>query len=198
MRLHEHVPRKRRWAWVLPALLLAACAAPRPVEPFRYTFETQRGLFAPTRVTVNRNVPIAPQYFDRLDAVVRALAASGAFVACGDDVESRTELDLTLERMSDDSFSSMSAGGGGRSGRAGVAIPVTGGRHTHRLTAVIYRNGTSTRAYRYVGDFDTEWRVGRGTRLEGPENALIANLVNYLVRDLDHGNAIERASPGAR
>ncbi len=179
---------------LLLAMLLVACATPTEIVPFRHEFNSQRGVFAPTRVTVNRNVPVSPRYLDRLDAVVRALAASGAFEAFGDDVESRTVLDLTLERLTDDSFSSLSAGGGGRSASAGVAVPLTGGRHTHRLTAVVYRDGQSTHAYRYVGDFESEWRLSRDVRLppRGSEDSLISNLVNRLVRDLDRDDAVER------
>ena len=112
---------------------------------------------------------------------------------------SDTVLDLTLERLSDDSFSSMSAGGGSRAAGVGVSVPiaVTGGRHTHRLTAVVYRDGESTRAYRYVGDFDSAWRVRGPETLaqQGPEDVLISNLVNQLVRDLDIDDAIARALP---
>lgn len=181
------------------AMLLAACAAPRPIEKFEYYFDDSRGRFEPTRVTINRNVPVSPRYFDRLDSVVRALAQSGAFVAFGDDVPSSMVLDLTLERLSDDSFSSVSAGGGGARGGVGVSMPVsvTGGRHTHRLTAVVYRDGESTHAYRYVGDFDTAWSIRGPDSLDpqGPEATLISNLVNRLIRDLEADDAIARSAP---
>lgn len=195
-------------SWKMSALcalgaILVACASPRPIEPFDYRFDAGRGRFEPTRVVVNRNVPVSPHYFDRLDALVTALRASDAFLAFGADVESRSVLDLTLERLSDDSFSSMSAGGGPGGYRGGVgvgvAVPVTGGRHTHRLTAVLYRDGESVAAFRYVGDFDTAWKLaGRDAmRLGAGEQRLIANLVNRLVADLDRGDALPRATTTA-
>ena len=173
---------------------LAACAAPRPVEPFLYTFDGQRGLFAPTRVAINRNSPVAAAYLDRVDAVAHALSDSGAFTTFGPDVDSRYVLDLTLERLTDDFTSLSASGGGGRHGGMDVAVPVTGGRHTHRLTAVVYRDGESTHAYRYAGDFETRWRISGEVRLpvQGPEDTLIANLVNQLIGDLDRDDAIAR------
>ncbi len=176
------------------SLLVAACAAPRPIEAFSYSFDATHGRFEPVRVTINRNAPVSPRYFDRLDAMVRVLAASDAFVAFGDDVPSRTVVDLTLERLSDDSFSSVGAAAGGRRSGVGASVSVTGGRHTHRLTAVVYRDGLSTHAFRYAGDFDTAWSLGAPDAL-GPDSAeatLIANLVNRLIRDLDSSGAIVR------
>ncbi len=188
-------------AWTVAAgmLGLAGCAAPAPVEPFRHAFDFSRGTFAPTRVTINRNLPLPAHYLDRLDAVVEALDRSGVFAGFGPDTPSNTVLDLTLERLSDDSFNSVSASAGSvhRHGGLGVgaAVPVTGGRHTHRLTAVVYRQGISRAAYRYVGDFETSWGLMRPDTLAigGPEHTLIANLVNRLVRDLDRDDAIPRA-----
>jgi len=185
--------------------MLVGCASPRLIEPFDYTFDAGRGRFEPTRVVVNRNVPVSPRYFDRLDALVTSLRERGAFVSFGAEVESRSVLDLTLERLSDDSFSSISAGGGSTGYRdgvgvgVGVAVPVTGGRHTHRLTAVIYRDGESVAAFRYVGDFDTAWKLaGRDAmRLGAGEQRLIANLVNRLVADLDRGDALPRVTTPA-
>ncbi len=191
--------REMRIAGCWLVLLLAGCAEPRPVEAFVHAFDATRGRFEPTRVTINRNVPVSPRYFDRLDSVVGALARSNAFVAFGDNVASNTVLDLTLERLSDDAFGSVSAGGGSARGAASISLPVsvTGGRHTHRLTAVVYRDGGSTRAFRYLGDFDTAWSVHGRDSLgpAGPEATLIANLVNRLIRDLEATDAIARIAP---
>ncbi len=172
---------------------LAGCAAPVPVEPFHHAFDTQAGLFAPTRLEINRNLPLAPTHQDRLDAVANALAGSKAFMAFGPRVESRYVLDLTLEPLSGE-HTSLAAGGSGRRAGAGIAVALDGGRHTHRLTAVVYRDGESTHAYRYVGDFETAWRLAPDPRLprEGAEDILITNLVNHLVRDLDRDHAIAR------
>lgn len=179
---------------VVLVFLVAGCAAPRPIEAYRTNFDAGRGLLVPTRVTINRNDPVAPRHLDRLDALVEALARTGAFRAFGPTVSSRYVLDLTLLPLGRDSWTSLSAGAGSRRGGAGVAVPVSGGRHTHRLSAVIYRDGLSAAAFRYDGDFESEWKIMADGRLARgtPEDQLISNLVNRLIDDIDRQQAIER------
>lgn len=182
-------------------LLVASCAAPQALAPYRTDFDAERGLLVPTRVTINRNDSVDPRQLDRLDALVDALARTGAFRAFGPTVSSRYVLDLTLLPLGRDSWTSLSAGAGSRRGGAGVAVPVSGGRHTHRLSAVIYRDGLSTTAFRYDGDFESEWKIMADGRLARgtPEDQLISNLVNRLIDDIDTQRAIERegaAEPG--
>ncbi len=175
-------------------LLVTGCAAPQPIEPYHTAFDADRGLLVPTRVTINRNDPVESRHLDRLDALVAALARTGAFRAFGANVSSRYVLDLTLLPLGRDSWTSLSAGAGSYRGGAGVAVPVSGGRHTHRLSAVIYRDGLSTAAFRYDGDFESEWKIMADGRLARgmPEDQLISNLVNRLIDDIEARRAIER------
>ncbi len=176
--------------------LLTACATTVPLQAFQYVPDTSHGVFAPVRVTINRDRAMPDFYRSRHDLILAELEASGAFAEVGPDVDSPMLLDIRLARHTADSASTVA-----RRVLSAVTLFLVPGtaRNINQVEVDCYLDGQLVRRYEYAGAYEERLSIYRYSELKdgGQEFVSLRNIVHHLLRDLDRDAIFPRqpASP---
>ncbi len=184
-------PRTTAVTLVSIAWLVCACAPIASLRPFEYTLPTDRGVFAPVRLEINRDAPVPEFYQSRLDLVASELESSGAFHSVGQDVDSEYVLDVRLGRHTTDT--AVDTANQMLSAVTLFLIPSTA-HNVNKLEVDCYVDGVHVRRYEYTGAYEERISLFNYRALSegGDEFVSIRNMLNHLIRDLDHDDILPR------